>query len=95
MHSNEQLIRLSKVPATVERITGDRPHHRWRLRGCKGVKLKTAFAGGHCRTTERWLREFFADITAAVNGATEDTSTESPDRAAAGHKRPEGRRDGK
>jgi len=72
MQTSDQLIKLSAVPAFVETITGDRPHiatiHRWRLRGCKGVKLQTAFAGGHCRTTETWVREFFAEVTAAANG---------------------------
>jgi len=74
MQTSDQLIKLSAVPAFVETITGDRPHiatiHRWRLRGCKGVRLQTAFAGGHCRTSEKWVREFFAKVTAAANGDT-------------------------
>jgi hypothetical protein len=28
----------------------------------KGVKLRTAYAGGHKRTCRVWLREFFAAI---------------------------------
>lgn len=87
MQAENQLVKLSKVPEIVERITGDRPHvatiHRWRLRGCKGVKLQTAFAGGHCRTCEKWLREFFAGVTAAANGTSEAPSTASPERSAA------------
>ncbi|MCA9141125.1 MAG: hypothetical protein KDB00_30350 [Planctomycetales bacterium] len=45
--------------------------HRWASRGLKGVKLRTAYAGGHKRTTEEWLREFFDSVTAAAQGATE------------------------
>lgn len=87
MQTNEQLVKLSKVPAMVEQITGDRPHiatiHRWHLRGCRGVKLQTAFAGGHRRTTETWVREFFAAVTAAANGTKATESKESPKRSAA------------
>jgi hypothetical protein len=82
MHATDQLIKLSKVPAIVEEITGDRPHvatiHRWHLRGCKGVKLQTAFAGGHRRTTEMWVREFFDAVTAAANGGALTRSGETP-----------------
>lgn len=87
MPKSDQLIKLSAVPAFVETITGDRPHiatiHRWRLRGCKGVKLQTAFAGGHCRTTETWVQEFFTAVTAAANGTKATESKESPKRSAA------------
>lgn len=79
MRIDEQLFKLSKVPALVEQLTGDRPHiatiHRWHQRGCRGVKLQTAFAGGHRRTTETWVREFFAGVTAAANG---DAPTTAP-----------------
>jgi len=87
MQTNDPLVKLSKVPAIVEQITGDRPHiatiHRWHLRGCKGVKLQTAFAGGHRRTTETWVQEFFAAVTAAANGTIATESKESPKRSAA------------
>ena len=91
MQSDSQLIKLSKVPAIVEEITGDRPHiatiHRWHLRGCKGVKLQTAFAGGHRRTTEAWVRAFFAEVTAAANGTT--APAERSPGAVAGYERAE------
>lgn len=81
MRESETLVKLSRVPAMVERITGDRPHiatiHRWHQRGCKGVKLQTAFAGGHRRTTEKWVRQFFAEVTAAANG-TAPPAEQSP-----------------
>jgi hypothetical protein len=73
MQADEKLIKLSKVPPYVEQLTGERPHiatiHRWHLRGCRGVKLQTAFAGGHRRTTEKWVRQFFEAVTAAANGS--------------------------
>ncbi|TWU57679.1 DUF1580 domain-containing protein [Rubripirellula reticaptiva] len=68
-----RMVRLNAGAASiVEGITGDRPSsatmYRWAQRGLKGVKLQTAFAGGHRRTTEQWIREFFAAITEAVDG---------------------------
>lgn len=70
--NHTRLIRLSGAAAVVERITGERPHiatlHRWAQRGLCGVKLRTAFAGGHRRTTEQWIREFFDAVTAAHDG---------------------------
>ncbi len=72
-NSNQPLMRrLSASTATVEQITGERPHvatmHRWATRGLAGVKLRTIYAGGHRRTTEPWIRDFFAAVTAAKDG---------------------------
>jgi hypothetical protein len=75
---SEPLVKLSKVAAIVEKITGERPHvctiHRWCRRGCKGVKLRTAFAGGHRRSTETWVKEFFQAVTAAADGTVHETA---------------------
>ncbi len=72
MITNPPMVRLSAAAPVVERIRGDRPSsatiYRWAQRGLKGVKLRTAFAGGHRRTTENWIREFFAAVTEAVDG---------------------------
>jgi len=82
------LIRLSKVPALVERLTGERPHvatiHRWAQRGCRSVKLRTAFAGGHRRTSERWLAEFFHEINMR---AANEVSTNPQQHVNAGYER--------
>lgn len=70
--SPDLLVRLSASPPIIERITGERPHksaiYRWADRGLRGVRLRTAFAGGHRRTSETWIREFFDAVTAAAEG---------------------------
>lgn len=79
-----RMVRLSEAVAIVESITGDRPHvatiHRWAQRGLKGARLNTAFAGGHRRTTEEWIRQFFAEITKAVDGGQVSLSREERSR---------------
>ena len=71
MHS-DQMVRLSMAAKIVESITGERPStatiYRWASRGLAGQKLRTAFAGGHRRTTETWIREFFDAVTVAKDG---------------------------
>ena len=65
-HSLSRQVRLSTVPLIIEQRTGDKPHivtvYRWVNQGLRGVKLRTSFVGGHRRTTEEWLDEFFKDI---------------------------------
>jgi hypothetical protein len=71
-NSPDLLVRLSATPPIIERITGERPHksaiYRWAQRGLRGVRLRTAFAGGHRRTCETWIREFFDAVTVAADG---------------------------
>ena len=66
-------IRLSSAVKIVETITGERVHkstlYRWADRGLKGVKLEVTFAGGHKRTTENLIREFFAKVSIASSCA--------------------------
>jgi Protein of unknown function (DUF1580) len=42
--------------------------HRWRLKGCRGVKLETIMRGGIRYTSTEALVRFFAAITAVANG---------------------------
>ena len=67
-----RMVRLSAAACIVEKITGDKPNpstiFRWHSRGLKGVKLQTAFAGGHRRTNETWIRQFFDAVTEAADG---------------------------
>lgn len=69
---DETLVRMSAAPGLVAEIRGDRPAiatvYRWRERGLHGVRLRTAFAGGERRTCRKWVQEFFAAVTAAVDG---------------------------
>lgn len=73
-----RMIRLSAAASVVEQITGERPHvatmHRWASRGLRGVKLRCAYAGGHRRTTEQWVKEFFEGVTRARTGEDVDLS---------------------
>lgn len=69
----DRMVRLSKAGMIVAKITGEPAPspstiHRWALRGLKGVRLRTAYAGGQRRTTEDWVREFFSEVTAAADG---------------------------
>jgi len=70
--NEDLLIRMSLAPRVIETITGEAPSiatvYRWTERGLRGQRLRTAYAGGHRRTTTRWLREFFAAVTAAAEG---------------------------
>ena len=45
-----------KDPATI---------YRWWRKGVRGVKLQTFMKGGHRHTTDDYLAQFFAAITAA------------------------------
>lgn len=60
-------LTLSQAAGTLP----GRPHlstlHRWRLRGVRGVKLRTCLIGGRRFTTQRWLDEFIAATSAAAD----------------------------
>lgn len=68
----DRMVRFAGACHIVENLTGERPHvatiHRWAGRGLAGVKLKTVYAGGYRRTTEQWIREFFAAVHEAKTG---------------------------
>ena len=63
--SSETLLSLS---AAAKLLPG-RPHpstlHRWRLRGLRGVKLKTVLIGGRRFTSSEALSRFSVAVTAA------------------------------
>jgi len=42
--------------------------HRWRLKGCRGVRLETFLRGGVRHTTREAIERFFAATTAAADG---------------------------
>ncbi len=42
--------------------------HRWRLKGCRGVRLETFLRGGVRHTTREAIERFFATTTAAADG---------------------------
>ncbi|TWU39145.1 hypothetical protein Q31b_42300 [Novipirellula aureliae] len=74
-------IRFSTAARQIPHITGESVHvsaiHRWATRGLAGVKLRTEYAGGHKRTTMRWIRQFFAEVTAAKTGEPVRADTKS------------------
>ena len=67
---------MAQAAATVERLTGMRPHRatldRWRLRGCHGIKLESVRIGGKRFVSVEALRRFFESVTAAVDGKAAD-----------------------
>ena len=44
--------------------------HRWRMKGCRGVRLETFLRGGVRHTTRAAIERFFAATTAAADGDT-------------------------
>ena len=42
--------------------------HRWRMKGCRGVRLETFLRGGVRHTTREAIERFFAATTAAADG---------------------------
>lgn len=50
-----------------------RPHlstlHRWRLRGVRGIKLRTCLVGGRRFTRPEWLQEFIEATSHAGDSA--------------------------
>ncbi|WP_164103542.1 DUF1580 domain-containing protein [Candidatus Laterigemmans baculatus] len=85
-HQPNHFLRAGEAARVVEQITGERPHsasiHRWASRGLRGVKLRTIYAMGARRTTEKWIREFFESVAAAAEEGQAAPATE-PDRLAA------------
>jgi hypothetical protein len=65
-----ELQDVKEATATVERITGVRPHratiHRWFTRGLKGIRLKSVYAVGARRTKQEWIEEFFEAVGQAM-----------------------------
>ena len=66
-YETEQLVRLSRAARLVEQITGDGVSpatlYRWASRGLSGVRLRVLCTGGHMRTNEQWLRNFFEELS--------------------------------
>lgn len=68
-------LTLSQAAATLP----GRPHlstlHRWRLRGVRGVRLRTCLVGGRRFTRPEWIAEFI-DRTNEATDTTPVTRTE-------------------
>jgi hypothetical protein len=68
-HAAESLVPFNAAP----KIIPGRPHistlHRWRLRGCRGVRLETCLVGGRRYTSEEAIARFIAATSAAAEGS--------------------------
>lgn len=75
----ERLFQFSKLPAQMEKLTGDRIHRataeRWRMRGCRGVKLETVLIGGKRYCSDEALQRFVEATTAAADGTSTVTAS--------------------
>ena len=49
--------------------------HRWRLKGCRGVRLASFLRGGVRHTTREAIERFFDAVTAAADGEPAPTRT--------------------
>lgn len=71
---NETLIAFRDLPDWCKQHLGRRLSpstlHRWRLRGCRGVKLETILVGGTRTTSADALARFFDATTRAEDGDT-------------------------
>jgi hypothetical protein len=74
--SEETPITLAEAART---LPGGAVHvstiHRWRLKGCRGVRLETFLRGGIRHTTDAAVARFFAATTAAADGDIPPTLT--------------------
>ena len=74
----ETLIAFSDLPGWCQKNLGRRISpstlHRWRLRGCRGIKLETLLIGGTRTTSAEALQRFFSATTRVQDG---QPSTES------------------
>ena len=75
---SETLIPFSKLAKWTEENLGNRisPNsaHRWRLRGCRGIKLETILLGGTRTTSVEALQRFIEATTRAQDGHSVSTS---------------------
>ena len=69
---NETLIAFKDLPGWCQQNLGRRISpstlHRWRLRGCRGIKLETLLIGGTRTTSEEALQRFFSATTRMQDG---------------------------
>jgi hypothetical protein len=78
---NEELLKLSKIPANLERRTSERLNvstvYRWINRGIAGIRLETILVGGCRYTSTQALNRFFTQSTLAKERKhTEATAAE-------------------
>ncbi|MDB2525764.1 DUF1580 domain-containing protein [Mariniblastus sp.] len=71
----ETLLSFSEIPSWTENNLGKRisPNtaHRWRLRGCRGVKLETILIGGTRTTSVEAISRFIKGSTLAQDSQTD------------------------
>jgi len=74
--TTETPITLAKAAQT---LPGGAVHvstiHRWRMKGCRGVRLETFLRGGIRHSTHAAIARFFDAVTAAADGDTPPVQT--------------------
>lgn len=74
--ATETPITLAKAAQT---LPGGAVHvstiHRWRMKGCRSVRLDTFLRGGVRHTTREAIERFFEAVTAAADGEPAPTRT--------------------
>ena len=77
----------SETLLTFQQAADSLPHkphlstlHRWRLRGCRGVKLETLLVGGIRFTSSEALQRFFNRTTAIADGTAQPEARTSSQR---------------
>ena len=78
----ENLISFRDLPSWCQKHLGRRISpstlHRWRLRGCRGIKLETLLIGGTRTTSSEALQRFFSATTRVQDGQSAAETQASP-----------------
>lgn len=76
---------LYPIAIAFEAVTGSRPSPptiwRWKIKGCKGIRLPFIQVGGQARISLASARQWLQDVTEASRGATSRSAKPSSARA--------------
>lgn len=78
--SRESLLTFSEAAASLPGKPNVSTIHRWRLRGCRGVKLESTLIGGVRYTSQESLQRFCNRVTAAADGTLQSKARTSSQR---------------
>jgi hypothetical protein len=78
--STETLLTFAEFAASLPNRPNISTVHRWRLRGCRGVKLESIMLGGTRFTSQEAGQRFFNKITAVADGTAQPEARTSTQR---------------
>lgn len=78
--SRESLLTFSEAAASLPGKPNVSTIHRWRLRGCRGIKLESTLIGGVRYTSHEALQRFCNRTTAVADGTAQPEARTSSQR---------------